>query len=562
MQSSPLHIGRKGCPPIRFRMIDPNKRLSFVILVVKQFMYRTDSYENHVIARLFDFFASVNPWHRRLWEAGTVLTLKEVLEASEARNSSVLSEGSLNFLKSSVMPNAARDKGIGSKANLKSLEGLLKTELRYKGFDYLKLEVLARQVETDYLINWAAVLKNQPDCPAPERTARAIAAHLLDLNFHPDFLHRWLKYQVKHAPGTPSLPDIVAEAHNLTKKNPQTFEVYVPFDGPLTGIRNRPADCLDSAAFTAEFVKAGFNKSQIREHGGLRLFVPARDVFSSVEKAGEIVDAFNARITVGTHRRRPLAIHSKCWVKGETKSLPLHRAERGVEVDALERANQLLVDESSGIINAAIELLAPMAFSSPSAALAGGWAAVESLLGTPGDDRGINAGDRMATIIACSFPRAELTRLSFNVEEATVQAAQLKACATTHEAVVLFAEFIKNNDPLVFIDSSDKAALERMRGVIQDPITTLTDIETHLRRVFRRMYRLRNLILHWGKTDAVAARSCLRSVAPLVAEGMDRIVHSYFVDNVKPIELAAFARIKTETLDPDDVRGIVDLLSS
>jgi hypothetical protein len=59
-----------------------------------------------------------------------------------------------------------------------------------------------------------------------------------------------------------------------------------------------------------------------------------------------------------------------------------------------------------------MELVEPLDAQPPSAAVAGGWAAIEALLTGPGDrDQRMLAGDRMAALVACSFPRAELTTL-------------------------------------------------------------------------------------------------------------------------------------------------------
>ena len=41
-------------------------------------------YDMHVAARLLEFFGASTPWHRNLWTVGLVLTLKELLEVTEA----------------------------------------------------------------------------------------------------------------------------------------------------------------------------------------------------------------------------------------------------------------------------------------------------------------------------------------------------------------------------------------------------------------------------------------------------------------------------------------------
>ena len=54
-------------------------------------MLRNHPFENRVVARLLDFFRGASPWQRALWSSGIVLTLQELLEASEAVRAGVLS---------------------------------------------------------------------------------------------------------------------------------------------------------------------------------------------------------------------------------------------------------------------------------------------------------------------------------------------------------------------------------------------------------------------------------------------------------------------------------------
>ena len=59
-----------------------------------------------------------------------------------------------------------------------------------------------------------------------------------------------------------------------------------------------------------------------------------------------------------------------------------------------------------------------------------------------------------------------------------------------------------------------------MRIALADPNSFLRDVESHVTVGFRRLYRQRNLVIHWGKTDAVALNATLRTAAPLVGAGM------------------------------------------
>ena len=167
----------------------------------------------------------------------------------------------------------------------------------------------------------------------------------------------------------------------------------------------------------------------------------------------------------------------------------------------------------------------------------------------------------MACLVACSFPRAELTALSYRVDGTTPELKErLNACKTNRDRASVVAETIQIGNTLNVPDDSDAAAVERMRNLLTDPNRVLHDIERHLVAVFRRLYRQRNLVLHGGKTDAVALRSSIRTAAPIVGAGMDRVAHAWFVENTPPLELAARARINFELVGSIKGPAVVDLL--
>jgi hypothetical protein len=167
----------------------------------------------------------------------------------------------------------------------------------------------------------------------------------------------------------------------------------------------------------------------------------------------------------------------------------------------------------------------------------------------------------MAALVACSFPRAELTALSYSIEKKGAELSEeLLQCNTNHDRSALVAEWIQCGKEPLIEDASDQAALVRVRELLQSPGATLSDIENYVAREFRRLYSHRNIVLHWGKTDAVGLRDSLRTVAPLVGAGMDRIAHAWFVDDVKPLELFARARISLRTAGTIGGPTVVDLL--
>ena len=76
----------------------------------------------------------------------------------------------------------------------------------------------------------------------------------------------------------------------------------------------------------------------------------------------------------------------------------------------------------------------------------------------------------------------------------------------------------------------------------------------------RRLYRQRNIVLHGGSTQSVALNATLRTAAPLVGAGLDRLTHAYLVDGVLPLALAAKAELRLGLVGARDAPSVTDLL--
>jgi hypothetical protein len=294
----------------------------------------------------------------------------------------------------------------------------------------------------------------------------------------------------------------------------------------------------------------------VKQIGGAIFPVDARDPQSAADATMEAVDNLLARARVAT------TSEMRClpflWVAGKSEPIQFARRSPGLDLGALIREN--VVYTRSGpedVIDAAFEMLALLQTGSPIAGIAAGWAAIEAILGEP-DDRG-GAADRLATIVACSFPRAELTALSYILarEDSSMKAA-LDGVDENYDRAKCVAEAILANKNLTLTKWSDRAMLERTRTVLIGPAEALTDIRKYVQAALRRVYRQRNLVLHGGKTNAIALRACLRTAIPLIGAGMDRIAHAHYVEKLPPVALAARAQIALATMSS---RSAIDCLS-
>jgi hypothetical protein len=514
--------------------------------------------EEVIAARLLEFLAAATPWHRRLWNTSLLLGLREVLEAAEAARASVLSEESVKATASTCVRLAGLDPGLGGEQAVRTLQHALTGRLRYDGLDYHTVSHIAEDLESHYLQRWADAIRGA-NPPKLERTARSIAAHLLDLGFGPNYLHRWWTYKIAHEATAYSLADVVEQAHTLARRPIQAFQVLLAFQSSPRSRAGYPPDWLTPGQVSAWLAANNFAPAGPGIKGGLIRAIEARDPDTAAELAGEFIDNLTARASVGTGDDIDATQH--VWVAGERGPTQLKRRLRGVRVRALYREGQIIpTPNQHSILDPVIEMLSHLERSSPSAAVAGGWAAIEALLSEPNDRGG--AAERLASLVACSFPRAELTVLSYLLQRSEPSlAADLANCAENRDRSLVVARAIRAGQQLTLPNLSEKAALSRMVKLLASPRKTLEDLRTHITDSFTRLYRQRNLVLHWAKTDGVALRSTLRTTAPLVGAGMDRIAHAWYVDNLRPIELAARARVALATVSDTNIESCIDLLA-
>lgn len=534
-------------------------------------MLIVNPFESLVAARLREFFDVRAPWHRRLWATGLILTLREVLEASEMVAAKILYQNSVRALADTAIVLAgtdpgvvSSDPGVGTPAYKRKLHKLLMSDLLAGSIEYLELNQIARDLESRYLQSWSVAISEHAAGTRTlkaERTARAIGAHLLDMGLSAEFLFGWFRYAFKNCPTPQTLSEIVADAHVLAQQPPKEFEVLILFREFPANAAGVPEGWITAPEVTAFLKEGGYPTEGIRQMGGMWIVVSARDPWSAVQAVAEIIDRFSSRVQLATNGQ--LIPLPDVYLNMPAKRYPLHQKRRRVKVEALFRESQLYsFGKVVSRVDSAIELLSPLDSSTPSTAVAGGWAAIEAILTAPGDEDRLQAGYRLANLVTASFPRAELTALSYKLQKLGGSlATTLATCATNRDRAVEVLNHLRSGAPLAIIDSADLAAVERMREVLSEPQKRLNDISIHLSTVFRGFYRNRNIVLHGGKTDAVGLRSSLRNAAPLVGAGMDRIAHAWFVEGLQPVQIAARANVRLATVGAPDAPDIVDLLT-
>lgn len=530
---------------------------------------RSDPYAGHVLARLLDFFRESTPWPRRLWEASNILALEEALECGEWTRMKVLSDGAVSWYLKDLERQLGPDRGLGETKLRRELIQLLQSKLPADGRERRRLRQLLPTVRQGYLHRWAeSVDSSNP--PSVERLSRSVATFLLDCGHSPGYLNRWAARLHKESHVT--LHDLLAEACDLAEQEDQVFEVLIPFVSvpDHESLASHLDEWLSPRQAADWFKRNGFSRPP-RHNGAFIFSFTAKDPVVAARSAGSMVRRLEsrrayARGSAYRKARKLLNPVGQVWIRGQSEPFPLDLPNRGVSVLSLVSEKTMYKVTDSEQLDEALELAAPLNDGAASTAAAGGWAAVESLLHHPGDEkdlaeRGAVVADRLAAVVACSWPRAELTALSYRcVSDSTELGQRLAQCGTNMERsrVVADALLEGNENPLGLDSPYELAAAKRMKALLIDPYSKLKEVRGVFCGVFRRLYRQRNIVVHGGSTRAIALDAALRTSAPLIGAALDRLVHAQLVNGEDPLTLAAIAEnslaLVGDPLGPDITR--------
>ena len=519
-----------------------------------------------VCSRLRDFFAERAPWQRRLWSIGTVLGLRELLEyADDCLAGRASNTEGLRFVVETARREVGRDPGVAHLAT--ELDGVL-DRLEVKPLKDVSQDVcdeldhLARRAQDDYLNRWVAAPADAP----VELTARAIASHLMDAGFSSTHLYRWL--QSKRS-SLSALHELAEEAAGMvTEMRPRQFSIFVPCSAPYAkpSAASGAVTWLEGSA-AAEWLREKVPEAEPRRHsGGFLVVVEQRDPWAAVDAARSLVARADARAKVARLNDEGIKMNGWARVAGSQRSFDVSHPVSQVEIGSLDR--QASVYRFDDILppatDDALELASYMHSPSTGAAVIGGWSAIEGLLIRPGEGQHHLAADRLAALVACSLPRAELTPLAHRHKRAADDALanELGSASTNYDKVQLVERHLTSGKRLKLEDGSDIAAQNRIIDILADPLCQLGRIRRYVTESLRRLYNQRNLIAHSGSFRSAALKATARTSFSLVGAGLDRIVHAQLQADreLSPTQLAARAEAELRMVGGPGGRSPISLL--
>lgn len=533
------------------------------------------SVDDLITVRCLELVDFRTPWHRRLWQVGSVLALREVLEyAHGVRSGAIPSNQGLTYVTAATSAQVARDLGLGATATREAIQTILDAGSdKTKGVLSLpvaaSLDQMIRRAERSYLQRWAkAIGRDEVAVQDGELVARLVVSHLLDAGFSSDHLHGWL---LAKRGESMTLREIIESADQMCASDSAEFEMLVPFTALPKAVSDAPgARYLTTSELVSLCDTRGADRPPGRYGAGALIFtVTAREPWSALAAADVEVRRLVARAVVALPASQRVAASSHALYLGSQtlKWRPLRSRQGEIAVSAVAKNNLLLPLARERTIHAlddAFELLAAVETSTSWASVAPIWAAVEGLLSRPSDaTSGVAAADRMAAVLAADYVRAELTLIANRLKELdgpVAEGLRDEGRPFTRRLDHLL-EAIGERRPLPAMSDEDHSAVERVRTIFDEPEAVIGRIRGYFKDALRRLFQQRNLLLHGGRFDSVALSATMRTVPPLVGAGLDRLVHAAVgTEPTEPLALAARAENEIALLGSDGARKLHRLL--
>lgn len=526
------------------------------------------------MARMKELADSRTAWHRGLWQPGTVVLLDEVVEAVLSTwNGSLTSDEAMKDVIRVAVDQVGRDPGVGDASVQEALLSLLASltpsgNTRSKPSAELQ-QLLERASEfadrsrSGYFARW---IKHVEDVGITsnevELTARLLVAHLFDEGFHRNHIHGWLSALDRKA----ELPKVLSAGRDMLLEPRREYNFFVGLTRAPAEVRESFREAWsDSEIYRQQFAAAINPKRRPVPRvgaGAVVWTVEARDPHAAMYELLEWQQKLLARVQLGFGQEGKVEFEKDVIDTSSNKIRTPLEDLRSIRLPSIQR-NRLFVGGAAveQQLDGAIALLASQSGEARGASIASVWAAAEGLLGRPGG-KGTDVADRLADIVTCSFPRAEIGELArVWVDNNTDPLAEsLRGRPSADQAEIMAAYLVSEGDP-GFREAADKAAVVRYQQLFADPAGVLKRVRGYYSSVFRRLYYQRNFVMHAAKFDSVTLGVSVRTAPALVAAALDRLVNAQHGQaGVSPLSLAARAENELGMVGKSGARPLYLLL--
>lgn len=529
---------------------------------------KAEGRENDIILaiRIRELCQPPTTWNRSLWTVSSLTILQEILEAASVRRDGILSDSSLQNLQSTASAIIARDPGLGDVTAKRSLLQSVhpKQIITPQSLASAHIELAIKEAHTQYLPRWGRAIESGVTDRQIELCARAVASHLLNRGHHRAAVAEKVRLAIFTKGLTAS--EMIIDLNDMCCQKPVSYTAVFPvLSAPSTGKTNSIGwlnkGALSKWVRTQKVVRPNGGEGD-RFVGAVRIEVRALDLATASEKSYAQFRVLNDRAILGAGA--PIVSTGYHWIEGDIRPRKNELHRRGVEVASIDRQDQIYdADSDDQAISRAISLLAELDHGPSSSAVTSGWAALESLAIGPAEaENRAETATRAAALITASYPRAELTKLAYayTTSHSDNLSTALKNAPNNKTRAELMLSSLQTQPLPNFKRVEDVTAAKRLHYLIADPVGFLNRINGYIETALKRLYRVRNMVAHGGRTDSIVLESTIGTAAPLVGAAFDRIHHANISSKVRPLELVARAQHRLGLLSETSPNSVISLL--
>ena len=483
------------------------------------------------------------------------------------RRDGILSDASVSDLQGSAAVVIGKDPGIGDAKARKHLQPFLtgKNIVTPGSLAAANIESAANDLDVNYLPRWATVADQGMKDELLEQCARCVVSHLINRGHSPSSVFTRIRTAVLATKSTiATAGELIRDLQTLASQPIEKYRAVFPVKAAPSSKKTHSHGWMKGAD-VAMWMKQNPVpplKTGERITGAVTVELEARDPIAAANAAAAHFAMIRDRAFLGA--RRSIESFGYFWLGGRSEQFPIEPPTRGVEVASIGRQDQIYdIADGRPSIERAIALLAELDHGPASAAVTSGWAAMESLsMGPAEDGNRVETAIHIASLITASFARAELTTLAYSYCDSNKDAlaTDIRKAATNRERTERMLKRLTVAPLPSFGRLEDAAGAKRMVQFVADPTNTIKRINQYIECALKRLYRLRNLVAHGGRTDSIVLEAGVRAAAPLIGAAFDRIHHASTSTNLSPVELIARAQLKISLLDSTQPMQLVNLL--
>lgn len=479
--------------------------------------------------RVVTLFSPTRGWSTRLWRSSPVDAFRHCLDLieSDARDGAkkyALDEAKKRIHGDLFIPKRDRG-GLLPQLNV-APEKLVQGSTVHFALKNLGDELASKYSlwVQSYLDDLDADVDLEDGQVSGERLAWQLAAFLRSEGMSDQWIVNFATYQLRHDKEVTTLAAAISLARTAAAAE-AGWTILLPINR-RKGFNVSAPPMLRKKDFEARFTELLPGVPIPENRGGLELRVETIDKYATVNEAQLIMRRVVERHRA-SHSKRAFSFAQEAWVSPGSWSVPVSlEPELAIQVRELDSGGgQDMFEMASEELEAALDLLTAADQTSSRAAAIAAWATLETLFAAGGDFGDLaSVADRAADVLVCMYVRDTFSALA--TKHARAGQDDL-ANALKEASVADGAKLVEDALPAHALSvSSGRGRLAHERAASLDA-REIDSVRNQLAAVLRRLYDVRNQIVHAGRMAPYGLHRTYVESAVLLSALLDELLRQH-----------------------------------